>query len=508
MSSDYRNYEKLKTLYSKKNSDILVEELKKKNIKSLEKHKDDTNIYEVWISADDMFNALGIAAEVDKNIKAGEYDKSIQSAKEKFARKSWIIKTGLVIMGIYFILMIGIKLNDALNIMDNIGKEIKPVSIDMDLEDVKTDFKRLVDEGKKAHKRKIKSKLTLSYLTFQWNLYKAEKAYKKERFKAAITEFEKCLKNAPENQAIISLLLSSYVKLNHYEEAKNLLRNSYDITSGGYLWKRWVAVQLSDIFVKEEDYFSAKFELEEILIEKPDDVIVMKKLAKIYLKAGELQEAAEHLKKVIYFDDKETGSRILLGETLLSLRRVDEVIVLFGEIFENLNKSGEIERSALILAEANLNLGRFNEADRYLDIVNDINDDSIRFNFVKAVQSYIYGNYTDSKVFLERTIEENPEFTVSKLYLSLVLLQNSDISGSQELISEIADICVFHEETAMLHYNMACLSLKEDRLNEAWDELMIAYETDPYLFKKFINDPLIGNLKKSSKYSAYLSRLE
>jgi len=503
------NYEKLKTLESREDLKILVEKLNKNKIQAKERAVSEAGPYEVWVSANDLFAALGVAAEFDLEIKKKNDSKKVEAVKKKekkTQKSSSHIKMLLGLLGVVLIFYIGYQFNKAFSGLSSISKDIKPISINVNTETLKADYKSLIENSKNIHSKK--KKWNFKSVIFKWNLSKAEKAYNIKDFKTAMIKLEKCIKLEPENYAIITLLTKIYHELNLLDKAKVLLMNCYDLPAADYKWKRWVALQLADVYLKEEGYFGAEYELIKILEIKPEDIIVLKKLAQVKSLSGDISQAIEYVKKVLAIsEDEEIKSQIFLGKLLTKIKMYDEANNRLKKIYEVLDTPDTLEKASLILADVNINLGNFSKADEYLNVIKITRDDTEEYRYLKAEHSYLTGNHLLAKENFDKIIENNQDFTIAELYLNLVRLHNNKLSEAEDFIDKMYDKCARDDEKALLYYNIACIELKKDNYKKSWDNLMISYKYDKYLFKKFINDSLIQKFKKSSSYSARLKKL-
>lgn len=502
------DFEKLKTLDSKENAKIFIENLRKDGIEAKERSLGESGPYEIWVPADKLFSALGISAKFDIDIKkreelkrAGKIDK-----KRKSKKIAGLAKATLIVIGILVVFSIGYQINRVFVSLGTISKEIKPVPIKIDPEALKADFESLIRESKKMHSKK--SKLSLSSLVFRWNLSKAEKAFNNENYDAAMLGLEKCLKKDKENPGVIALLLTTYLKLDLFDDAKVLLKDCYNLPSSDYLWKRWVGLQLAEIYLKEENYFGADYELKEILEIKPDDIVILKKLAEVNSESGDIDQAIKYLERVLIIDEGETASRVFLGKLLFESKILDEAGWNLSRVYEELSDPDEIGEISLMLAEVNFNLGKFSMAKEYLEQAKVVMEDTEGYIFIKAVYDYLNGSYSVSKEGLLRVISNNPEFILAKLYLNLIFLREGRVSEFKDVLEKVFDRCTSNDELSLLHYNFACLELKKNILKKAWDELMLSYEYDKYLFKRFNYDPFIQKLKRSKEYSILLRQLD
>ncbi len=507
MMPDPGKFEKIKTLSSAKDVKIFMERLRKKEIEPVEKSLGETGPFEVWVPFAQVFQALGISAEFDIDVKKREQLKkaAITDARKEVdtVKAVKIAKASLILTGLVILVGVGYYFNKAFVSLSAVGEEIKAAPVKIELNKLKADYKSLINSGKELHSKK--SKWSLSSFIFRWNLSKAEKAFKDGRFDVARVKLEKCFKRDSENPAIISLLLTTYLKLGLRDRAKILLKRCYDMPSGGYEWKRWVVLQLADIYLTEKNYFGAEYELGEILKINPNDVPVLKKLAEANFGSGDLSRAAELLKKVLHIDEKETAARIFLGNILFRLRVFDEADWHLSDVYEKLNTVDEIEETSLIIAEANLHLGRFARAKEYLAQAGQSTE---RSSFLKAVYNYLTGDYSGSKEILLKVLEERPDFTLAGLYLNLITLRGGEAGTAQDFLAGISEKCKSEDEKALLHYNLACLLLRQNALEKAWDELMFAYRYDKCLFRKFTSDQLIKNIKTSKKYYELLQQMD
>lgn len=506
MMPDPDKFERIKTLNSAKDAKIFMERLRKKEIEPVEKSLGETGPFEVWVPSAQVFPALGISAEFDIDVKKREQLKKAAIADERkevdTVKAVKIAKAALILTGLFILFGVGYYFNKAFVSLSDVGEEIKAAPVKIELNKLKADYKSLIDSGKELHSKK--SKWSLGSLIFSWNLSKAEKAFKDGRFDVARVKLEKCFRKDSENPAIISLLLTTYLKLSLRDRAKILLKGCYGMPSGGYEWKQWTVLQLADIYLMEKNYFGAEYELGELLKINPDDVQVLKKLAEAKTGAGDLSRAAEYLKKVLHIDGKETGARIFLGNILFRLRVFNEADWHLSNVYEKLNTVGEMEETSLIIAEANLHLGRYARAKEYLAQAELIGKSAGRSSFLKAVYNYLTGDYSGSKEILLKVLEARPDFTLAGLYLNLITLRGGESGTAQDFLDGISEKCNSEDEKALLHYNLACLLLRKDALNKAWDELMFAYQYDKCLFRKFTDDPLIRKIKTSKKYSELL----
>jgi len=507
---DPDKFEKIKTLNSEKDVKIFMGRLRKKEIEPVEKSLGETGPFEIWVPIAQVFLALGISAEFDIDVKKRE---QLQKAAIADSRKEVdtvkavkIAKAALILTGLVILLGVGYYFNRAFVSLSAVSEEIKAAPIKIELRELKADYKSLINSGKELHSKK--SKWSLSSFIFRWNLSKAEKAFKDGRFDVARVKLEKCFRKDNENPAIISLLLTTYLKLSLLNNAKMLLKRCYDMPAGGYEWKKWVALQLADIYLTEKNYFGAEYELEEILKINPDDIHVLKKLAEANAGSGDLSEAVECLKKVLHIDEKETGARIFLGKLLFRLRVFDEADWHLSNVYEELGTVDEMWDVSLIIAEANLHLGRYARAKEYLAQAELIGKSAERSLFLKAVYNYLTGNYSGSKEILLNILEARPGFTLAGLYLNLITLRSGETVKEREFLDGISGKCSSEDEKALLHYNFAGMLLRKNALKKAWDELMLAYQYDKCLFRKFSADPLIRKIKISKKYSQRLRQLD
>lgn len=509
MAPDSNKFEKIKTVDSKEDVKVFMKNLRKKGIEPVEKSLGETGPFEVWVPLDQVFQALGISAEFDIEVKNKEKIKKAEIAESRkeadLVKVVKIAKVALIFIGVLLLFGVGYYFNKAFVSLSTVGEEIKSAPVKLDLRSLKADYKSLIDHGKRSYSKKLK--WSLGSFIFRWNLSRAEKAFKQGRFDIARVKLEKCFRKDPANSAIISLLLTSYIKLGLLNDAKVLLKSCYDSPGADYEWNRWVALQLTDVYLIEKNYFGAEYELAKILEVNPNDVSVLKKVAEVSSESGDLYQAVKYLEKVLSIDEKETGVRISLGRLLFELRIFSEADWHLSKVYEELGTVEEIEEMSLILADANLHLGRYEKAKEYLNQVEITGKNTEKRTFLKAVYNYLSGNYTDSKELLLKVLEARPDFTLAGLYLNLINLRSGETGRSQDFLKGISGKCISKDEIALLHYNLACQQLKKNALQGAWDELMLAYQHDKFLFTKFLNDPLIRKVKISKKYSNLLRRL-
>jgi len=509
MAPDSSKFEKIKTVDSKEDVKVFMENLRKKGIKPVEKSLGEAGPFEVWVPPAQVFPALGISAEFDIEIKNREKLKKAEIAKLRkevnLVKAVNIAKVALIFIGILLLFVVGYHFNKAFVSLSTVSEEIKAAPVKLDLRSLKADYKSLIDHGKRSYSKKLK--WSLGSFIFRWNLSGAEKAFKQGRFDIARVKLERCFRKDPANSAIISLLLTSYLKLGLRNDAKILLKSCYDLPSADYEWNKWVALQLADIYLIEKNYFGAEYELAEILEIKPNDVSVLKKLAEVSSGSGDLYQAVKYLEKVLSIDKKETGARISLGRLLFKLRVFSEADWHLSNVYEELGTVDEMEEMSLVLADTNLHLGRYKKAKEYLNQAEIIGKNTEKSSFLKAVYNYLSGNYSDSKELLLKVLEARPDFTLAGLYLNLITLRGGETVRAQDFLEKISGKCSSADEIALLHYNLACLQLRKNALKRAWDELMLAYQHDKFLFRKFLSDPLIRKIKTSKKYSGLLRQL-
>ncbi|MBN2407280.1 MAG: tetratricopeptide repeat protein [Elusimicrobia bacterium] len=505
MAKDLDNYEKLKAMPSEEEADRLIERLQKAKVSTKKKKDEESGYFEVWVAYNDMFTALGISAEFDSELKRHE---AVRKSAEAQPKKAGVpVKAVLVAVIIGILAFVGYQFNKTLMTLSSISSEVKPIPIKVDLVELKKDFKSLIEDGKIMYSRKTKFKFSFNSMIFKWNLTSAKKAYEKGRYSLAAQKLEKCLKKDPENRAIISLLLRTYIDMKTLDSAEGLLKASYGLPSSDYRWKRWVTLQLADVYMMKESYYSAEEGLKELLDANPDDTLVLKKLSEVNSASGNLSDAAAYLQKVKVIDPNDTASRLRLGELLVRLKMYGEAYDEFSQVYENINNPARFKEISLVIARIRLDMGMPEQAREYLDNAIDEGELSEGYLYARAVYNYVEGNYDAAGEDFGTLTARNASFVPAKLYLNLILINEGETEKAAGNMESLSGECRSDDELALMYYCRASLDAAAGRYDSAWDNLVSAYQIDRYTVRRFDKDPAIRSLKGTKKYSAELRKL-
>jgi thioredoxin-like negative regulator of GroEL len=498
-------FEKLKTLESKEHTKLFVEKLKKNNITPKGKALGENGPFEIWVPYDKMFTALGLSAEFDA------YIRDLKPAKEY--KNSALVEKAIKLMRISFgalfvalFVFIGYQLIVSFKGVDL--DKVKVVSIKIDLNDfdiTKFDYSSLFEQCRNIHSDN--SKLKLNYYLFKWNMSKAMKAYNSNDLKTAAVRLEKCLRTNPENSAITSLLLKIYLESNIYDKAKMLLKDSINLVKDNFEWKKWLVLQLSAIYLNEQNYFGAEYELNAILVQHPDDSQILRMLAKIHNKAGNNRKAIEILNNILKANTNDYEAHILLGNILYKEMQFDAAEKSLSTAYDNLDAHDELGEISLRLANIYINLEKINLAKAYINQAELMDMETPEKHLIKSVFYYIGKYFESSKGNLSKIPESSPEYITAGLYLNLITLHEGGIKEAGNFISKTEAECKSNVELSLLYYNKAALALKKNMYGSSWKALKAAHSYDKYLLKRLKNDPLLNKLRKSGKYSVLLKKL-
>ncbi|MFH1416442.1 MAG: tetratricopeptide repeat protein [Elusimicrobiota bacterium] len=490
------NLEKIKTFESESDAKGLADRLKQQGIDSKMKSPGPAGPYDIWVPQNTLFTALGIVAEFEINIKKREGLRRAEAAKKKSsAVQKKLVKIVLVSIILVSFISAGMYMNKFLTGISDITKEIKPVPLQVDVNKLESGYKGLIENVRKSHKNRAKKKISINSMIFKWNLNRAERACARQRFDIAMQKLEKCLKEDRENNAIISMLLTTYLKLGHLEKAKILLKESYVLPSADKEWKKWVTMQIADIYMGEKNYFGAEYELSIFLEKYPDDIAVLKKLALANRRMLELNKAVSYIKRVLLLDEKDTAARLFLAELLIELASYEEAEWVLSSVYDEAE-----DRALLMMAEIYSKTGRLDEARSFLGEIGRETADSEKYRYIKGINNYGLGDYNSAKDILRELMTSEGLSVSAELYSLLILLHENRLSEVEELFPQIAGKCDDSEELSVLHYGLACMYLKKNMQENAWEELVKAYSHDNYILEKFKKDPLIYGITRSIQY--------
>src|SRR3954454_21043191 len=114
--------------------------------------------------------------------------------------------------------------------------------------------------------------------------------------------------------------------------------------------------------LQQGDVRAAIIQLRNAVQADPENLDARLALGQLYLRIGEADSAEKELRRV-YSARPDDATELLLGQALLALNRSEEVLKTVGE---RTTDSKLARQKALLRAEAMLNLGRLDEAEKLL----------------------------------------------------------------------------------------------------------------------------------------------
>lgn len=248
--------------------------------------------------------------------------------------------------------------------------------------------------------------------------------YQEKNLDSAILYYEKAVSIFPENENIQLTLGNLYIDNNNYEKA-NRIFDAFD--------KKYGVNEASTLLSVKSLMASGKFQeaqvkMEQLIQQKPDEVMYNGLLAEIYRGKGENEKAGEVYKKLLEGSPDDGGVQMSLADFLISQKNFDDLFNLLNTIILN----------EKIRREDKINL--FAKLIQIPDIINDKEDRlSISLMILEATYNqdnvipmlrpdflYRQGKLSDAAKRLEELVKIKPDVYVYWEKLLLVYLEMGD----------------------------------------------------------------------------------
>ncbi|HLN55776.1 MAG TPA: tetratricopeptide repeat protein [Bacteroidales bacterium] len=181
----------------------------------------------------------------------------------------------------------------------------------------------------------------LWYLMMLSQLY-----YQTKNVDSAIVWYEKAVRNFPDNENIQLTLGNLYVENGNYEKANSIFESfdkKYGVNDASTLSSVRILMSLGK-------YDDARLKIEELLKEKPEDIVYNGLLAEIYSGKGDKEKALQIYEKLFKISPDDPQVQLSYSEFLAGEKKYDELFSILNSIAIN----GEIRKEDKIRLFAEL----------------------------------------------------------------------------------------------------------------------------------------------------------
>ncbi len=307
-----------------------------------------------------------------------------------------------------------------------------------------------------------------SYAFGEYHLRRATKELQRQRYRAALKEFESALRFRP-TSAQLHLLIGRTARQagrfplawEHLHRCRELQKGvSADLQIEEYMLRAQTG-QLEDVFrflvphLREEDEYTSlvletlshaylflyRFDgawqcLQRWLQLQPENVEALYLCGKYYTLVVKLELAIDSLQKAINLDPTRLDARLLLGESLRQAHHIDEAAAQFELALQQ--DAGNRE-ARVGLAGCLADNSKWAEAESTLDGISDDNADA-ELSYVRGRIAEGRGRYEEAIPFFRAAIASRPSDNVSCIHLIQCyqrLGNEAQASESQELLDRI-----------------------------------------------------------------------
>lgn len=158
------------------------------------------------------------------------------------------------------------------------------------------------------------------------NLY-----YQNRNIDSAVLCYERLIKIYPEKENIEISLAGLYAENKKYNEARSILEK-FDSKYGA---NENTTLSLVRILIEEKRYQEALNKINDLIVQKPNDIVYNGIAAEIYRMQGDTQKASDLYSDLIKRNPQDPGIQLSLCDFLLSKKDLDEMFILLNTIMLN-----------------------------------------------------------------------------------------------------------------------------------------------------------------------------
>lgn len=212
------------------------------------------------------------------------------------------------------------------------------------------------------------------------------------------------------------------------DRAVERLQNLVGDANGGFL----AAFNLGVIYEGEADYAQAARRYSQALGKNPDFSPALLNLVRIYLRLGQVQDAAKIAEKYAELRPDNMSHRGVTLEITLHQGKYEEVIQKAKQV---LRRDETNVAAMLVMAQANMQLGRHELAEAILQRVRELNPNLSEVYFKYAQIRAGRDEITEAITLYERAIELRPNYPEAHNNLGVLFQQAGDYRAAADQFS-------------------------------------------------------------------------
>jgi len=194
-------------------------------------------------------------------------------------------------------------------------------------------------------------------------------------------------------------------------------------------------------FISHDNLDEAVMEYKKALEKRPDDFIIHFKLANLFLKLNEIDQAVIHLEKVLLIDKYNYEvEKLDIEKKLAQAYTIREEYEKAFQLYIDILKVFPVEPEALYhVSFIALGQEEFEIAQKYFSKLAKIKPNDFEVQFGAGMCSYQTQNTSDAITFFKAASSQRPNSDITNLALAFSLQRKNDFKQAIEYVSKISD---------------------------------------------------------------------